>query len=103
MWKSVENFSGSRADQAAATPPLQSAFRELLSAGTSPQPLSACSACAGDYEDPDRTAWTVETEEGEARSEERAQGGLQERAYQAAEDAACDEDEDHDEFPAKEA
>ena len=21
--------------------------------------LSACSACAGDYEDPDRTAWTA--------------------------------------------
>jgi len=22
-----------------------------------PQPMRACSACAGDYEDPDRTAW----------------------------------------------
>jgi len=29
--------------------------------------LRACSACAGDYEDPDRTAWStaVEEEEGE--------------------------------------
>ena len=39
--------------------------------GTSVQPLLACSACAGDYEDPDRTAGasdledTEETEEGE--------------------------------------
>lgn len=24
--------------------------------------LRACSACAGDYEDPDRTAWPLETE-----------------------------------------
>jgi hypothetical protein len=30
--------------------------------------MRACSACAGDYEDPDRTAWTAddaEDEEGE--------------------------------------
>ena len=30
--------------------------------------LRACSACAGDYEDPDRTAWTPE-ERGEAEDE----------------------------------
>ena len=33
-------------------------------------PLRACSACAGDYEDPDRTAWAddegIEPEAGEA-------------------------------------
>ena len=29
-------------------------------------PIEACSACAGDYEDPDRTAWTPdETDEDE--------------------------------------
>jgi hypothetical protein len=27
--------------------------------------LQACSACTGDYEDPDRTAWTEETVEDE--------------------------------------
>ncbi|GAC1617822.1 MAG: hypothetical protein PVS2B2_02350 [Candidatus Acidiferrum sp.] len=33
MWKSVDNFLA---------------------------PLQACSGCSGDYEDPDRTAWTDE-------------------------------------------
>jgi hypothetical protein len=27
--------------------------------------MSACSACAGDYEDPDRTAWLVDEDENE--------------------------------------
>ena len=27
--------------------------------------VSACSACAGDYEDPDRTAWPAEEEQAE--------------------------------------
>jgi hypothetical protein len=31
--------------------------------GASQRPLLACSACAGDYEDPDRTAWTPDPEE----------------------------------------
>ena len=29
--------------------------------------LSMCSACAGDYEDPDRTAWTPDEAEGDGR------------------------------------
>jgi hypothetical protein len=33
--------------------------------------MSACSACAGDYEDPDRTAWT--TEESDGAGDESAQ------------------------------
>jgi hypothetical protein len=28
--------------------------------------MRACSACAGDYEDPDRTAWPTDEEEGDA-------------------------------------
>jgi hypothetical protein len=28
--------------------------------------MRACSACAGDYEDPDRTAWPADDEEGGA-------------------------------------
>ncbi len=32
--------------------------------------LRACSACAGDYEDPDRTAWTPEDAGGEDGEEE---------------------------------
>jgi hypothetical protein len=30
-----------------------------------PAQLRACSACAGDYEDPDRTAWTDDASEDE--------------------------------------
>jgi hypothetical protein len=33
-----------------------------------PEPLGACSACAGDYEDPDRTAWREEDEEDEEKA-----------------------------------
>ena len=33
--------------------------RDLFTAGA----LTACSACAGDYEDPDRTAWRVDENE----------------------------------------
>jgi len=36
--------------------------------------LRACSACAGDYEDPDRTAWRAEEEE----SEEETGGSVNE-------------------------
>ena len=32
--------------------------------------LRACSACAGDYEDPDRTAWAPDETGGEEREEE---------------------------------
>ena len=35
--------------------------------------LGACSACAGDYEDPDRTVWTPDDgEDGERESAPRA-------------------------------
>jgi hypothetical protein len=32
--------------------------------------LRACSACAGDYEDPDRTAWDAEEKNDEAAVEQ---------------------------------
>ena len=41
--------------------------RAALSSG-----ISACSGCAGDYEDPDRTAWLTEEVTSEAEEEERA-------------------------------
>lgn len=87
-------------------------FGDEQGAGASPQPLRACSACAGDYEDPDRTAWFAESEEGEPPSAEWArtsvQEGTQEKAgNEAGDDGATNEDmnaedEDDDEFPAKE-
>jgi hypothetical protein len=33
-------------------------------------PLHACSGCAGDYEDPDQTAWEEEEEEKEAQEKD---------------------------------
>ncbi len=33
--------------------------------------IRACSACAGDYEDPDRTVWTPDDAEEEQREEAR--------------------------------
>jgi hypothetical protein len=38
--------------------------------GTSAQPLLGCSACAGDYEDPDRTAGTSDLEDADESEEE---------------------------------
>jgi hypothetical protein len=76
--------------------------------GASPQPLRACSACAGDYEDPDRTAWTAELEEDETHAEERARTTLQvdeqgEAENEAGDEGVSDENANDDEFPAKEA
>ena len=39
--------------------------------------MRACSACAGDYEDPDRTAWTPDDAEEEERAGAR-RGGTEE-------------------------
>jgi hypothetical protein len=49
----VGSGMGSRPSSAAA----------LDCASVSPQALSACSACAGDYEDPDRTAWMPDVDD----------------------------------------
>jgi hypothetical protein len=70
----VENVSGSREPLAGTEMPPLAVLREP-SGATSLQPVEACSACAGDYEDPDRTA-----------------GGEEEN----------DASEVHDEFPAEE-
>jgi len=73
------------------------------------QPLRACSACGGDYEDPDRTAWTAETEEDETHAEAPARIMLREGKQERAENEGCAERvseenvDDDDEFPAKEA
>jgi len=51
----VENVSGSR-KPLADTELLPLPVLREPSGATSLQPMDACSACAGDYEDPDRTA-----------------------------------------------
>ena len=55
LWKSVENVSRSR-KPLAGTELLSLAVLREPSGATSLLPVEACSACAGDYEDPDRTA-----------------------------------------------
>jgi hypothetical protein len=44
--------------------------------------MRACSACAGDYEDPDRTAWTPD----DGEDEERADAGRASKEEFPAED-----------------
>lgn len=69
--------------------------------GASEQSLRACSACAGDYEDPDRTAWTPDEEE-EDLATERAQDRAEDKAKNdAGVDGLNVEDANDDEFPAK--
>ena len=47
---------------------LQGGVYSINGAGAAME-MRACSACAGDYEDPDRTAWTPDDEEEEERSD----------------------------------
>jgi hypothetical protein len=62
LWKTLgsegDGVSGKR---------LKGAVSEGL--GASLHPLRACSACAGDYEDPDRTAWPLDVENAEVEAE----------------------------------
>jgi hypothetical protein len=74
LWKTVEIFcallpklagDGAEVDAAIA------AFENRLRI----ERLRACSGCAGDYEDPDRTAWTEEDpEEQDPEAEHRGPG-----------------------------
>jgi hypothetical protein len=78
LWKSVENFVALRMDRAANRGPLEAGiFKEP---GGLAQSLRACSACAGDYEDPDRTArMPDEEEEGFApeKAQDKSQGKVE--------------------------
>jgi hypothetical protein len=84
LWKSVENFSGIGVARMVGKDRLSA--ETLGEPGASQALLRACSACAGDYEDPDRTAWTPDEEEEDLLAEK-----VEERAVNG------------DEFPAQEA
>jgi hypothetical protein len=86
LWKSVENFSDLRMARMTGRESFLSETRG--DPGSLQAPLHACSACAGDYEDPDRTAWTPDEEEEDLLAEK-----AQERAQEKAENG--------DEFPAR--
>ncbi|MGB2645514.1 MAG: hypothetical protein WBG02_13700 [Candidatus Acidiferrum sp.] len=89
LWKTVENRSVSAPSGAAHHEPLPPALAPAYEAF--PQALRACSACAGDYEDPDRTAWTQAAEDDEERLDE------------APNENDGDAPAGSDEFPAQEA
>jgi len=92
LWKSVENFSGIEFAGAATRGTRQPIF---YNGGEIFQPSqTACSSCAGDYEDPDRTAWTPDAEE----DEERSRNATRNRSLGGPEE----EGEYNDEFPAVE-
>ena len=84
----MDNFSGCGITRSAGGRLLTSAVRGER--GGSHQHLNACSACAGDYEDPDRTAWTPDPDEDEELPRDRA--------HEKAEGL----DEHDDKFPAQE-
>ncbi len=87
LWNAVENFPALGMERGTGeSPALRLAHRE---SGATQGALLACSACAGDYEDPDQTAGTPEPGENE---------GLLGEAREHAEDA----DQQEDEFPARE-
>lgn len=87
LWKSVENFSVRALAGVAGERRLQVA--SYCAPGVSQRSLSACSACPGDYEDPDRTAWTLEPEEDDHPPEEEEADGTSGAGHE-------------DEFPARE-
>jgi hypothetical protein len=91
LWKSVEDFSGCGINQAAVGSRLELAAR--AGSAAIPQPLRACSACAGDYEDPDRTAGGTDEEDDEVETQTHLPEGQRECAEYEA-------DANGDEFPA---
>ena len=96
LWKSVEDFSGQRFVPQPAGILLESAARVESSAAS--QALRACSACAGDYEDPDRTAWGPDAGEDEAETRVDLLEGKPQGAF--SENEADEEHTSGDEFPA---
>ncbi len=83
-----ENFSGAVVSPSAHGGPGQ--FTSSEEPGAASQALRACSACAGDYEDPDRTAWTPDSED------------IEEQLHDDALQRAEEHDEPDDDFPARE-
>ncbi len=51
-----------RQDQGIAAPGERRTEGTFMAAGAEGTGMRACSACAGDYEDPDRTAWAADEE-----------------------------------------
>jgi len=71
LWKTVEN--GRISLQTLALASAEVGFRCIrpLPARLSASSLSACSACAGEYEDPDETTWAEESDEDQDQQREQ--------------------------------
>jgi hypothetical protein len=82
LWKSVENFVALGMDRAAGREPFEPGI--CGDSGGLVQSLRACSACDGDYEDPDRTARMLDEDE-EDFAPEKAQDKGQENVENVAE------------------
>jgi hypothetical protein len=84
LWKSVENVSTlSIARFSAGQPPDGGIYRGTDASGP---PLGACSACSGDYEDPDRTAWPPAPEEADEDAPYGTSDLLRDEAQTSVED-----------------
>ncbi len=95
LWKSVESFPGR--EIGLRTGGSRGEFAARADSAATLQPLRACSACAGDYEDPDRTAWNADVEEDD---DLETQTTLPEGERERAEDEAGEAETNGDEFPA---
>jgi len=73
LWKSVENFMALGVDRAVDREPLKPG--QCREPDAFAQCLRACSACDGDYEDPDRTARMPDEEEEDFASEKAQDKG----------------------------
>jgi hypothetical protein len=67
LWKSVDNSRSLAMESPVDTKASPAALRG--ESGAPSQTLRACSACAGDYEDPDRTAWTPDLDDDDPSTE----------------------------------
>ncbi|MGB2899290.1 MAG: hypothetical protein WBB89_08500 [Candidatus Acidiferrum sp.] len=65
-----------RQTDAAAAPSGASCAAQRAEHGGAMAGVRACSACAGDYEDPDRTAWTPDEDGGEGREDDEDELGI---------------------------
>jgi hypothetical protein len=89
LWKSVENFAALGMVRAAELQQIEPGIRG--DSGGLLRSLNACSACDGDYEDPDRTARMPDEDE-----EDFAPEKVQDKGQENVENEAELDDEDRE-------
>jgi hypothetical protein len=73
LWKTVQNSRISLQTLGLASAQVGFGGVRPLPARLSASSLSACSACAGEYEDPDETTWTEESDADQEQQGEQEQ------------------------------